>query len=265
MFFLHCLTAFCEVIELTVICEKFMRDDSVKATEFLLRKVFEEYNDCFSQTGIEFHLKSLLDFPRFSKMPEFMEFGYLVGQIDASKREKSLSGYSSNLIVLYSSSDKNNTEFNRFSPCKGRYFKNIGKTSISEEIFTIILEAINEWIEGTFSVKLPDVLNENRKKVYLNLNYQIIKDLQACKKPDEMLTSVGDVLDLEEINELRGIKKPLKNSSRLKSISLSGVSEELLEEMNPDRFLRRVRPYNYVKNLKSRNVRLDRKFRLPAR
>lgn len=216
---------FCEVVELTIICEKIMKDESVKLAEFFVKNALREYNHYFSKTDVRFHFNKLLDFESYSNLKEFSEFSQSAGESDILKRKNSLSKIPTNLIVLYSSVDKINESneseniyrHRSLSPCKGRYFYSLGDSNLSENIFLDIMKAVNGWVEDTFQVKLPNILSEKREDRFFNLKRRVKDDLKKCanEKQYDLYSSYNDSDDASDAKSRKSEKNKQEQSSKI--------------------------------------------------
>lgn len=280
---LNLIFAMGKVIELTVICEKVMKDDSIKLAEFLVKSALKEYSYYFSKSNIEFRLERILDFERYSKLKEFSEFSLSVGESDIWKRKLRLSDVSKNLIILYSSVSKINEKqelkdsyrFRSLTPCEGRYFKNIGNVILTEDVLTSVIKAVKEWIEFTFQVKLPDVMKERYEGKFFHLKEQVLNNLRKCNGDNKFvsLSSMTDSEDKTNVNpkikeNIESLNKVNKNKKRALESESNLELQNDNEEKKLNDFSNIKSRYTYFNNLNKianleENSILPKKFKLP--
>lgn len=178
MIFWKLAIAACEIVEVNVIFEKVMKEDSIRVAEFLLRQSLAEYSNFFSEAGIRFKLKSFLDFGRYSKLPEYADF--VAADSQFKKKHKSLSDLPGNLIALLATSE-DVPKLKKVSPCRGRYYAKIGRDASSDELAILAVNTTREWIEQAFHVKLPDVMEEHHERIKVALSKKAKAILNVCR------------------------------------------------------------------------------------
>lgn len=158
-FMLCCIaSAFSKTIRFTILYEKALRDFPQKLSKALIDKALDDYNRCLEGTGISFSLDSIMDYTQYSQTREFKPFSGLVGEGSLKKRLRSLENVDTNLVIIYSSTSKDNTSrFNLLSACKGRYFINmLDRAASSGEVLPTSLEAIKDWMSDLLEVNMPE-------------------------------------------------------------------------------------------------------------
>ncbi|ELA42326.1 uncharacterized protein VICG_00726 [Vittaforma corneae ATCC 50505] len=172
---------FCQIINFTILYEKFDKTSSPKLTQFVISKILDEYNAIYSPLGIEMRLDSILSYNDYSLLPEYKAFTNLVGNDDVKNKATALESIDNNLIVLFSAMKKaESSSANRLSFCKGRYFVNLNDANVFEDILNSSLRAIREWIGAVLKLKIPEFHELENFKLKDDVNDQTLNDAFEC-------------------------------------------------------------------------------------